>query len=104
MAMNRETQRMLQRQGELGPDGESRPAPGPDDRRRSPQGRATKERTGPGQYLREVRGELRKVAWPTREEVVRYSGIVLFTLIVLTAFIFCLDWLFAKSIFFLFDQ
>ena len=104
MAMNRETKRMLQRRGELGPDGESPRAPSPDDRRRSVQGRATRERTSPGQFVREVRGELRKVAWPTRDEVVRYSGIVLFTLVVLTAFIFGLDYLVAKAIFFLFDQ
>ena len=104
MAMNREQKRMLQRQGELGPDGEAaRPTRDARERRAQSQ-RAPRERTGPAQFVREVRGELRKVAWPTREEVVRYSGIVLATLVVLTAFIFGLDWLFAKSIFFLFDQ
>ena len=101
MAMNRETKRMLQRQGQLGPDGEpqarartqtaNRPAPKP-----------VKERTSPAQYLREVRSELRKVAWPTREEVIRYSLIVLFTVVVLTAFVFALDWMFAKAVFELF--
>jgi preprotein translocase subunit SecE len=104
MSMNRETKRMLQRQGQLGPDGESPAAPGPEDRRRNVQQRQSRERTSPGQFVREVRGELRKVAWPTRDEVIRYSGIVLFTLIVLTAFIFGLDYVVAKAIFFLFDQ
>ncbi len=104
MAMNRQTKRMLQRQGELGPDGEparakpkgqgpGRPAPNP-----------TKERTSPKVYLHEVRTELRKVAWPSRAEVVRYSGIVLFTLVVLTSFIFGLDYAFAESVFFLFGS
>jgi preprotein translocase subunit SecE len=99
MAMNRETKRMLQRQGQLGQDGaptrarpQQRPAPRP-----------VKERTTPREYLREVRGELRKVAWPTRAEVTRYSLIVLVTVVVLTAIIFALDYVFAKSIFFLFD-
>jgi preprotein translocase subunit SecE len=99
MAMNRETKRMLQRQGQLGPDGaparakpQARPAPRP-----------VKERTSPRQYLREVRGELRKVAWPSRAEVTRYSVIVLITVVVLGAFIFLLDYAFAKSVFFLFD-
>ena len=50
-----------------------------------------------------MRGELRKVAWPTRAEVTRYSVIVLITVVVLGAFIFLLDYAFAKSVFFLFD-
>ena len=41
--------------------------------------RATKERVGPVQYLREVRDEMRKVAWPKWPEVRRMSGIVLVT-------------------------
>ena len=105
MAMNRETKRMLQRQGQLGPDGESPRAPRPEDRRRAATAQRTqRERIGPTQFVREVKGELRKVAWPTRDEVVRYSFIVLFTLIVLTALVFGLDWAFAKSVFFLFDK
>jgi preprotein translocase subunit SecE len=99
MAMNRETKRMLQRQGQLGPDGApARAKPQP-----RPAPRPVKERTTPRQYLREVRGELRKVAWPTKEEVARYSVIVLITVVVLGAFIFVLDYAFAKSVFFLFD-
>ena len=99
MAMNRETKRMLQRQGQLGADGApARAKPQP-----RPAPRPVKERTSPRQYLREVRGELRKVAWPTKEEVTRYSVIVLITVVVLGAFIFVLDYAFAKSVFFLFD-
>jgi preprotein translocase subunit SecE len=105
MAMNRETKRMLQRQGQLGPDGEAAVPRSRDDQRRSMQAsrNAPRERTGPATYLKEVRAELRKVAWPTRDEVVRYSIIVLFTLIVLTALIFGLDWVFAKAVLRLFD-
>jgi preprotein translocase subunit SecE len=102
MAMNRQTKRMLQRQGELGPDGE--PARGKPKGEARPAPRPTKERTSPKEYLHEVRAELRKVAWPNRDEVVRYSGIVLFTLVVLTTFIFGLDYAFAKSVFFLFGS
>jgi preprotein translocase subunit SecE len=99
MAMNRETKRMLQRQGQVGADGApTRAKPQP-----RPAPRPVKERTTPRQYLREVRGELRKVAWPTRAEVVRYSVIVLITVVVLTTFIFLLDYAFAKGVFFLFD-
>ena len=98
--MNRQMKRMMQRQGQLGADGS------PEAARRAPQPRRapapTKERTSPAQFLREVRGELRKVAWPTRGEVVNYSTIVLFTLILLVALIFVLDLAFAKSVLFLF--
>ena len=101
MAMNRETKRMLQRQGELGADGEPvRTKPQAAQRQAPPQ---RDKRTPPKQYLREVRGELRKVAWPTKEEVVRYSIIVLLTIIVLTTMIFALDYVFAKGVFSLFD-
>jgi preprotein translocase subunit SecE len=105
MAMNRETKRMLQRQGQLGPDGETAAPRSRDEQRRSVQARqqAPRERTSPGTYLKEVRGELRKVAWPTRDEVIRYSTIVLFTLIILTALIFGLDWISAKAVLKLFD-
>jgi preprotein translocase subunit SecE len=101
MAMNRETKRMLQRQGQLGPDGEqTRPSRDAAAAQRRP----PRERTKPRQFLREVKAELRKVAWPSREEVIRLSGVVLFTVIVLTALIFGLDYVFAKSVFFLFDK
>ena len=94
MAMNRETKRMLQRQGAA-----RRPTARPRGARRSAATRARPgqgERTAPGQFLREVRGELRKVAWPTRAEVIRYSIIVLIAVVVLTAFIFVLDYVFAR--------
>jgi preprotein translocase subunit SecE len=106
MAMNRETKRMLQRQGQLGPDGEATRAPrsAPQSRQPRPESEQVSLLRRIFNYIREVRGELRKVAWPTRPEVIRYSSIVLVTIIVLTTLIFGLDYLFAKGIFFLFDQ
>ena len=99
--MNREMKRMMQRQGQVGPDGS------PETAKRAPQPRRapapTKERTSPVTFVKEVRGELRKVAWPTRGEVVNYSTVVLFTLVVLIALIFVLDLAFAKSVLFLFE-
>jgi len=101
--VNRETKRMMARQGAAGPDG----APVAPDRRqqvgasRKP---VKREKTSPATFVREVRGELRRVAWPTRAEVVNYSTIVLFTLVILVALIFVLDFAFAKSILFLFES
>jgi preprotein translocase subunit SecE len=70
-----------------------------------PVSRGPKEqRTSPPQFTREVRGELRKVAWPTRHEVVRFSIIVLITIVVMTTMIALLDYVFGESIFWLIDR
>ncbi|MGQ0742941.1 MAG: preprotein translocase subunit SecE [Acidimicrobiales bacterium] len=95
--MNRQTKRMLQRQGQITADGSpvapesSRPAPRP-----------ASERLSPAEYFRQVRSELRKVAWPTRAEVVSFTIVVLVALIVFTAVIFGLDSAFGKAVVFLF--
>ncbi len=98
--MNRQMKRMMQRQGQVNADGT------PAEVRRPPQSRPAakppSKRTSPATFLREVRGELRKVAWPTRAEVLNYSTVVLVTLVVLVGVIFVLDYAFAKSVLFLF--
>jgi preprotein translocase subunit SecE len=96
--MNREQKRMMQRQGQLGADGE------PVSRRREPAPAAAvkRGRTKPREFLHEVNVELRKVAWPTRAETINYSTVVLITLAVVMALIFCLDYIFAKGAIFLF--
>ncbi len=43
------------------------------------------------------------MAWPGRAEVINLSTLVLITLAVIMAFIFVLDFAFAKSILFLFE-
>ena len=45
------------------------------------------QRGGIGQFLREVYDELRKVVWPTWPELYRYTLVVLFTVLLLGAFI-----------------
>ena len=101
--MNRQTKRMLKKQGQLAADGTpmANPQAAANAQR---QGRAPKaERSSAGEFLRGVRSELRKVAWPTRGEVFNLSLIVLFTLAILMSLIFVLDFAFAKSILFLFE-
>jgi preprotein translocase subunit SecE len=51
----------------------------------------TRTRTGPAQFLREVRSELRKVAWPNRKELGSYTVVVLVTSLVLTMLIWGFD-------------
>ena len=58
-----------------------------------------RKRTGARQFLREVRQELSKVAWPTRRELVSYTIVVVVTITVLTTFVFALDTLFTRFVF-----
>jgi preprotein translocase subunit SecE len=81
--MNRQTKRQMAKQGA---DKPTRPE------RRSPQATTQTERTGPRQYLSEVRGEMKKVAWPPREEIINSSIIVIVGLVVMTAIIFGFDY------------
>jgi preprotein translocase subunit SecE len=106
MGMNRQMKRMMQRQGQLSEDGspavqtrERRP-PRPQAGARGTSG--TRERTGALQFVRDVRSELRKVAWPGRSEVINLSTVVFVTLVLLISLIFVLDLAFAKSVLYLF--
>lgn len=90
---------MLQKQGEVDADGEPIRK-----RRQQTTAAPTHERTSPGQFIGEVRGELRKVAWPSRSETINYSIVVLVTIVVITTMIYGLDWLFSTLILDLFDN
>jgi preprotein translocase subunit SecE len=80
--LNREQKRMLKRQGAIDEKG----APTRAVRQ------SKRERVGPVQYLREVRDEMRKVAWPARPEVVRYSIIVTVCVIVYMVYVGLIDY------------
>ena len=99
MAMNREQKRLLKKQGHLNEAGE--PVRGP---RQTPGPAPKAERTGPAQFVREVRGELRKVAWPGREEVLNYSVVVFLGIVVLTAMIAGLDYVLGEAVLSLFER
>ena len=102
--MNRQTKRLLARQqaaqeraggsgasGSGGGNGGGGRFGGPAGGR-GPVGRPEKKkRTPPRQFLKEVRTELKKVAWPTRGEVVTYSVVVLVSVTFVTLFVFGLD-------------
>ena len=62
------------------------------------------ERTGPLKFLREVRAELRKVAWPSRTEVANYSVVVLLGIVLLTALIAGLDYVLGEAVLGLFER
>jgi preprotein translocase subunit SecE len=85
--LNREQKRQLRKMGAL--DEKGKPT------RAQPTGKKKNERVGVRQYLREVRDEMRKVAWPDKPEVKRYSIIVIITVVVYTALVGGLDYVFA---------
>jgi preprotein translocase subunit SecE len=86
MDLNRQQKRAMQKMGEVNEQGapirQARPTVA---------AQVAKERIGPIQYIREVRDEMRKVAWPKFPEVRRYSIIVLVTVVIVTAFVGGLD-------------
>jgi preprotein translocase subunit SecE len=57
-----------------------------------------RKRVGPRQFLKEVRQELKKVAWPTRRELFAYTVVVLVAVVVLTSLVFGMDLLFSKAV------
>jgi preprotein translocase subunit SecE len=76
------------------------------DKPRAPERRApqqTRERTSPATFFAEVRAELRKVAWPDRQEVINSTIVVLIAIVVMTALIFGFDYASAKAVLFLYD-
>jgi len=98
--MNRQMKRMqerAERQQKRGGGGGARAA-APSAAARRAQVTEKRKRTGARQFLREVRLELKKVDWPSRRELVSYTIVVLVTLIVTTAFVAGLDYVFSKSI------
>jgi preprotein translocase subunit SecE len=86
--LNREQKRQLRKMGAL--DEQGKPT------RAQPSAKKKNERVGIRQYLREVRDEMRKVAWPDKPEVKRYSIIVIITVVVYTALVGGLDFVFAE--------
>jgi preprotein translocase subunit SecE len=51
-----------------------------------------------GGFFREVFGELRKVIWPTRRELLTYTGVVIVFVVVMTAIVAGLDYGLGKAI------
>jgi preprotein translocase subunit SecE len=61
------------------------------------------ERTGPILFYRQVVAELRKVVWPTQEQLVTYFFVVMIFVAVMMALIAGLDLGIGKAIFWLFN-
>lgn len=55
-------------------------------------------------YLHEVRMELRKVTWPTRDQMIAFTTVTVITSVVLTAVIFGLDIIMKEAVFWLLER
>jgi len=106
--VNRETKRLMQRQGQMEADGSpsTRRAPAPATRtpRQQKGGAPARRRATPAQFVREVRDEMRQVAWPSRAELINYTSVVFTTLVIMISLIFVLNLAFGKLITLLFSK
>jgi preprotein translocase subunit SecE len=64
--------------------------------------RGDDKRTGPVTFYRQVVAELRKVVWPTQEQLTTYFLVVMVFVIVMMAFVSALDLAFGRLVFALF--
>jgi preprotein translocase subunit SecE len=63
---------------------------------------AKRDRTTPALFTRQVVSELRKVIWPTRNELVTYTVVALTFIIFMTVIVTSLDYGFTKLMFWIF--
>ncbi|MDP9343915.1 MAG: preprotein translocase subunit SecE [Actinomycetota bacterium] len=90
--MNRQTKRLMARQ-QAATERRTTPTPA-----RRPAAQERKKRVPARQFLKEVRQELKKVNWPTRQELIAYFVVVLVSVVVLTSLVFGLDYFFSKAV------
>ncbi|MBM9460956.1 preprotein translocase subunit SecE [Nocardioides sp. zg-536] len=74
-------------------------APAVGGRKDAPGGKQPEKRTGPVTFYRQVVAELRKVVYPTREQLVTYFFVVLAFVLVMIAIVSVLDLGFGKLAF-----
>ncbi|MGO4256178.1 preprotein translocase subunit SecE [Marmoricola sp. RAF53] len=65
---------------------------------------AKSERTSPVTFYRQVVAELRKVVWPTQQQLVTYFLVVMVFVLVMIALVSVLDLAFGKAVFAVFGD
>ncbi len=53
-------------------------------------------------FIRQVVAELRKVIWPTRKELIAYTTVVVFFVLVMAGIIAAFDYVFTRGVLFVF--
>ncbi|MDQ4149005.1 MAG: preprotein translocase subunit SecE [Actinomycetota bacterium] len=90
--VNREMKRMMKRRE------------GAADRLRRPTAPQRGKRSKPLTFIKEVRGELGRVAWPTRQETLTYTLVVIVTVAFFMIVIGAIDYVALKGVLFLIGQ
>ena len=85
--MSRESDRRAEREARRTADQASAAAESPGEKR-----------TSPAEFLGEVRSELRKVAWPSRKEVLNMTVVVMVTTTILTAMVWAMDYVLRNAV------
>jgi preprotein translocase subunit SecE len=67
-------------------------------------GAPKRRRSTPAQFVREVRDEMRQVAWPSRTELINYTSVVFTTLVIMISLIYVLNLAFGKLVIDLFTK
>jgi preprotein translocase subunit SecE len=55
-------------------------------------------------FFREVVAELRKVIYPTRQELLTYTAVVVVFVVIMVAVVFGFDWIFHKGVLYVFGN
>ncbi len=55
-------------------------------------------------FLREVRGEFRRITWPSRAEIIGLTALVLLIIVALSLYVWVWDFIFQRLIAFLLGQ
>ena len=93
--MNREMRRLQAKEEERA---KKRRADASRGGKKAPQGEKLSLFARFSKYLKEVRSELKKVNWPSRQELTTYSVVVFGISTVLTLVVFGMDWGFNKLV------
>jgi len=52
----------------------------------------------PAEFVRQVKQEVSKITWPSRQDTVRGTFVVIAVSVMLAAFLVCVDLVFAKAV------
>jgi preprotein translocase subunit SecE len=94
MAVSRKIRRDMERS-------QAKKAAAPTPKKKIQPGAPAKKRTTPIQFLKEVRAELKKVAWPTRTELLQSTIMVVVILSTVTVIVYLMDTVFSQATTFL---
>ncbi|WP_026123311.1 preprotein translocase subunit SecE [Nocardiopsis chromatogenes] len=61
-------------------------------------GKEPQRRAGPVTFTKQVVGELRKVRWPTRRELITYTIVVIVFVVIMVGYVSLLDFGFGEAI------